>query len=216
VALVVSHGPVGRSEQENEMSGYDEQYGAEQNLFGEPCPGFVSFVQAMRVRGSALDLGCGQGRDALMLAARGVRVTGVDESAVGVAQMIESARAQNLDVTGIVGDFFHFEFPEDYDVIVLDSILHFGQHRDKEVGLLDRVFTHTREGGYVFIFIHKSRAKEKGLREYVSAWPDDWQVIEDRYIDYAYEETQTGFRFESQFNMVAMRKRKGDSADTQR
>ena len=190
------------------MSPYDEQYQVEENLFGKPYPEFVNLVEAMGIRGNALDLGCGQGRDALMLAAHGFRVTGVDESRTGVAQMIERARTQDLDVIGVVGDFYTFEFPEDYDVIVLDSILHFPKDSAKELDLLDRVFTHTREGGQVFIFIHKSRAKEKRLKECVSALADDWRVVEDRHIDYTYEETQTGFRSESQFNMVVVRKRK--------
>ena len=196
------------------MSGYEEQYEVEEDLFGKPYPDFMSFVKAMGVRGNALDLGCGQGRDALMLAAQGFRVTGVDESRVGVAQMIERAKTRDLNVTGMVGDFYQFEFPEDYDVIVLDSILHFGKDGDKELGLLDRVFAHTKEGGYVFIFIHKSRTKEKRLKEHLSAMADDWGVAADRYIDNAYEETQTGFRSEFQFNMVVMRKRKSGGEDT--
>jgi SAM-dependent methyltransferase len=189
------------------MSRYDEQYQVEETLFGKPYPEFVSFVQAMGIKGIALDLGCGQGRDALMLAAQGFRVTGVDESRIGISQMIERAKAQALDVTGVVGDFYEFEFPKDYDVTVLDSILHFGKDSARELDLLDRVFTHTKKGGYVFIFIHKSRAKEKRLKEYVGALADDWAVVEDRYIDYFYEETQSGFRSESQFNMVVIRKR---------
>ena len=196
------------------MYGYEEQYEVEEDLFGKPYPEFVSFVKTMGVRGNALDLGCGQGRDALMLAAQGFRVTGVDESRVGVAQMIERAKTRDLNVTGMVGNFYQFEFPEDYDVIVLDSILHFGKDGDKELGLLDRVFAHTKEGGYVFIFIHKSRTKERRLKEHLSAMADDWGVAADRYIDYAYEETQTGFRSEFQFNMVVMRKRKSDGEDT--
>ena len=200
-------------EQKSDMSRYDEQYHVEENLFGKPYPEFVSFVEAMGIKGNALDLGCGQGRDTLMLAAQGFRVTGVDESRTGVSQMIERARVQDLNVTGIVGDFYKFEFVEDYDVIVLDSILHFGKDSAKELDLLGRVFTHTKEGGYIFIFIHKSRAKEKRLKEYVSGLADHWRVVEDRYIDYAYEETQTGFRSESQFNMVVMRKRRSQGED---
>jgi SAM-dependent methyltransferase len=194
-------------EQKGDMSRYDEQYQVEENLFGEPYPEFVSFVQAMDLRGNALDLGCGQGRDSLMLAAEGFRVIAVDESKTGVSQMVETARAQDLNVTGMVGDFYQFEFPEDYDLIVLDSILHFGRDSAKELDLLDRVFAHTKKGGHVFVFIHKSQAKEKCLKQYVSALVDDWRVVEDRHIDYTYEETQTGFRSESQFNMLVVRKR---------
>lgn len=189
------------------MPAYDEQYQVEENLFGEPYPEFVGFVKALGIKGNALDLGCGQGRDALLLAAHGFRVTAVDASSVGVAQMIDRARVRDLDVTGIVGDYYHFGFPEDYDVIVLDSILHFGKDAGKELDLLDRVFAYTRAGGHVFIFLHKSRTKEKRLKAYLSALADGWELVQDRYIRYVYKETQTGFRSESQFNMVVLRKK---------
>jgi tellurite methyltransferase len=196
------------------MPRYDEQYQVEENLFGKPYPEFVSFVKTMGIKGNALDLGCGQGRDALMLAGEGFRVTGVDESRTGISQMLARARAQDLNVIGVVGDFYHFEFSQEYDVIVLDSILHFGKDSARELDLLDRVFSHAKKGGYVFIFIHKSRAKEKRLKEYVSALADDWRIVEDRHIDYVYEENQTGFRSESQFNMVVVRRRKRGREDT--
>jgi SAM-dependent methyltransferase len=202
-------------EQRGYMSRYDEQYQIEKDLFGKPYPEFVGFVEATSIKGSALDLGCGQGRDALMLAAQGLSVTGVDESRTGVSQMLNRARGQNLSVTGIIGDHYRFEFVEDYDVIVLDSILHFGKDTDKELVLLDRVFAHTKEGGYVFIFVHKSRSKEKRLKELISGLSSDWQIVVDRYIDYTYEERQTGFRSESQFNMVVVRKRTSQRKDAQ-
>ena len=195
------------------MSRYDEQYAVEEDLFGDAYPEFVRFVKTTGIKGSALDLGCGQGRDALMLAAQGFRVTGVDSSVVGVSQMIQRAKARDLRVTGVVGDLHEFEFPEDYDVIVLDSILHFGKDSDRELDLLGRVYAHTKEDGYVFVFIHRSRTKEKRLKEHVSALADDWGVVEDRYIDYTYEETQAGFRSESQFNMVVIGRRKSPASD---
>ncbi|MGW5642016.1 class I SAM-dependent methyltransferase [Saccharopolyspora sp. NPDC003752] len=47
--------------------------------------------------GTALDLGCGAGGDALWLAGRGWRVTAVDISANAVRRLAENARARGLD-----------------------------------------------------------------------------------------------------------------------
>lgn len=63
------------------MSDYDKQYQTETELFGAAYPEFEKFVQENKhSNGSALDLGCGQGRDALMLARHGYWVTAVDNS----------------------------------------------------------------------------------------------------------------------------------------
>ena len=196
------------------MPGYDEQYSVEKHLFGEPYPEFVAFVRALGIGGNALDLGCGQGRDALMLAACGFRVTGIDASRVGIAQMTERARARGLDVTGVVGDYYLFAFPEDYDAVVLDSILHFGADSDRELALLDRVFAHTKAGGHVFIFMQKSRAKERRLKGILDDLGDDWDLVEDREVDYVYEESRSGFRSVSQFAMVVTRRREREGQDT--
>ncbi|TFV50344.1 class I SAM-dependent methyltransferase [Blastococcus sp. TF02A-35] len=47
--------------------------------------------------GTALDAGCGEGADALWLAQRGWRVTGVDFSAVALERAAAQAREQGLD-----------------------------------------------------------------------------------------------------------------------
>ena len=191
------------------MSRYNEQYAVETDLFGAPYPEFVDFVQRIDLSGRALDLGCGQGRDALMLAAQGFCVTAVDVSQVGVSQMIERAKARELDVTGFVEDIYEFDFPETYELIVLDSILHFAEDCDEELALLDRVRGHTKAGGYVVMFVHKSRRKERHLRRYIETLGESWEEVENRYIDYVYEERQSNFRSSFQFNMVVLQRTRG-------
>ena len=51
-----------------------------------------------------LDLGCGQGRDALFIARKGHAVVGVNISKTGVGQMLEDAKQEELDISGIVAD----------------------------------------------------------------------------------------------------------------
>lgn len=42
------------------MSGYDEQYEVEEDLFGHPYPELVRFVRDLGTTGTVLHLGCGQ------------------------------------------------------------------------------------------------------------------------------------------------------------
>jgi cyclopropane fatty-acyl-phospholipid synthase-like methyltransferase len=192
----------------NSMTRYDEQYQVEENLFGLPYAEFEAFVKKhARQGGKALDLGCGQGRDALMLAEYGYTVTGVDVSRVGVAQMLERANARGLPVRGVVADFYEYELPENFDAIVLDSILHFEKaDRTKELALLDTVASHLRENGYLFLFVHQSRKKERALKAWLEGVETGFELVEEGYIDYVYHEKATGFQSAFQFYMLILKR----------
>jgi SAM-dependent methyltransferase len=63
----------------------------------------VDFLAALAGDGSALELGIGTGRVALPLAARGVRVAGIDLSPTMVAKLREKPGGQEIPVA--IGDF---------------------------------------------------------------------------------------------------------------
>lgn len=87
---------------------YDKYYQTE-NLFGRPYPELIEFFAGNPKKGKVLDLGCGQGRDAIALARLGYSVTGIDISKVGIDQMNQIARDENLNLEGQVGDIYAFE-----------------------------------------------------------------------------------------------------------
>ena len=96
---------VGVSNEENRF--WDEQYRL-------PRPARVNVVLAEIAEdlppGTALDLGCGGGGDALWLAERGWRVTAVDISANAVRRLAETADARGLPVTAVRVDLAE-DFP---------------------------------------------------------------------------------------------------------
>jgi len=61
--------------------------------------------------GRALDLACGEGRNAVWLARHGWQVTGVDFSEVAIAKAREQARAAGVDVEWLVADLLDYEPP---------------------------------------------------------------------------------------------------------
>lgn len=78
-------------------------------------------VETVRGRepGRALDVGAGQGRNALHLAERGWRVTALDISRVGIQLIDRQARARGLEVDTRRVDARHFELGiECWDLIV--------------------------------------------------------------------------------------------------
>jgi 2-polyprenyl-3-methyl-5-hydroxy-6-metoxy-1,4-benzoquinol methylase len=190
------------------MSGYDKQYTVAENLFGSPYKEFEDFVRNHALKGGkALDLGCGQGRDALMLAQYGYTVTGVDASKVGVAQMLETAQARSLAVDGVIGNFYEYEPDDHFDAIVLDSILHFEPaDRIKELALLDKVASLINVNGYLFVFVQKSPKKEQELKNWLARAKSELNLIRDGYINYTYQEKATEFKSEFQFYMFIVQR----------
>jgi SAM-dependent methyltransferase len=79
-----------------DAEGWDERYRASELLWGLPPNRWVAEELAGAEPGRALDLACGEGRNALWLAEQGWQVTAVDFSAVAIA------RARELDTASMV------------------------------------------------------------------------------------------------------------------
>jgi len=77
---------------------WEERYSGERVWSGEPNHSLVQHTTDL-APGRALDLGCGEGADAIWLAQRGWEVTGVDVSATALARAAEHAAEEGVRVT---------------------------------------------------------------------------------------------------------------------
>src|SRR6059058_730091 len=90
---------------------WDQRYGAEGLVYGEaPNEFLVSCAGRLARVGRALDLGAGEGRNALWLASLGLDVLAVDQGAVGMEKARRlggerglSLRTQAVDLREFVG-----------------------------------------------------------------------------------------------------------------
>ncbi len=128
---------------------YDEHYRDDPAACGDPFAEFEAFCSDAEV-GSVLDLGCGQGRDALVFARAGHRVVGVDVSAVGIRQMRAAAKAEGLDVEGIVADICTYQPDEFFDVVILDRVLHM-LPGDARIPMLETAMEAVAPGGHLLV-----------------------------------------------------------------
>lgn len=71
---------------------------------GRPQPLVIDLAAAGGFSGSVLDIGCGTGENALLLAERGHEVWGVDLSAVAIERAMVKAHARRLPVVFLAGD----------------------------------------------------------------------------------------------------------------
>ena len=93
---------------------YDHIYGhSNEYVYGEPGSLIIRIVNE-HDRGSVLDLGCGDGRNALFLASKGFDVKALDLSLVGIEKMNRFAQEKGLLVTGQVADLSKWSFDQDY------------------------------------------------------------------------------------------------------
>ncbi|MHB1488831.1 MAG: class I SAM-dependent methyltransferase [Acidimicrobiales bacterium] len=88
----------------------------------EPDPALVELVAPL-APGKALDLGCGPGRNSIWLARHGWEVTGVDASAVGLAQAQQRANDAGVTIDTIQADLLAWEPPSrGFDLVVLANV----------------------------------------------------------------------------------------------
>lgn len=77
--------------------------------------------------GTALDLGCGSGLNALKLAERGWSVVGIDWAEHAIELATRAARERGLDATFYVGDTTAWEPPRQFDLVICTYALPGGE-----------------------------------------------------------------------------------------
>lgn len=94
-----------RTDEQSPRAQWDERYRSEDRLWSGHVNGSLAAEVADLAPSTALDVGCGEGADALWLAERGWEVTAVDISGVAIERARAEADRRGLEVTWIAGDF---------------------------------------------------------------------------------------------------------------
>ena len=99
---------------------WDRKYAETERLWGRDPNRFLVTEVSDLPPGRALDLACGEGRNAIWLAELGWRTTGVDFSQVAIAKARERASQASLDVEFVCADLLDYEPERDaYDLVLL-------------------------------------------------------------------------------------------------
>jgi len=131
---------------------WDARYAESQRVWsGNPNVALVSEISELSP-GAALDLGCGEGGDAVWLAKQGWRVTAVDVSGVALARA-----AQHAADAGVTIDFqrrdLRESFPDGEFDLVSAQFLHFWEDFDR-AKILRRAAVAVAPGGTLLIEGH--------------------------------------------------------------
>lgn len=178
---------------------WDERYAAAQQIFsGRPNTVLVAEVADL-TPGRALDVGCGEGADAVWLASRGWHVTAIDVSQVALERAGQRARENGVEVTFVHDDIADIALPAAGFELVTAQYPALRSSADRRA---ERALAAAVAPGGVLLVVHhagfdEAAARERGFdpADYVfpadvrAALGDDWEV---RFEDSRPRETPLG------------------------
>jgi SAM-dependent methyltransferase len=175
---------VGRDDAE-----WDKRYAeVEQVWSGEPNGALVAEVSNLEP-GTALDVGCGEGADAIWLASRGWRVTAIDVSDIALQRAARAAEQSHVEVEWIHAGLLEAILPSSgFDLVSAQyPALPHTPDRDAERRLIDAVapLGHLLVVHHADVDIEEAKAHGFDPADYVapsdvaSLLSDSWQVTFD-------------------------------------
>ncbi|WP_315503840.1 class I SAM-dependent methyltransferase [Actinomyces radicidentis] len=189
---------------------WEERYASVDRLWSGRPNDWLPQLAADWVPGRALDLGCGEGDDALWLAARGWDVTGVDLSATAIGRMLDGARAAGVEgrVHGVVLDLVADPLPAGPFDLVTSFYVHGGPSPEsiQLPALLAEAASRVAPGGRLLVAVHcvnppwhRHCALTYGpgaLREEIGEAVVGWGTVvcEERWRDVLSREGESGRR----------------------
>ena len=157
---------------------WDAHYGERDEAMWSGRPNGRLLAEAADLSpGRALDVGCGEGADAIWLAQQGWTVTAIDVSAVAVRRAEEAAERLGVTVEWLSGDALGTWFaPDTFDLVSLQyPALPKAAGDDAVIALLDTI----RPGGRLLAVYHdlddehRAHMKDRGFD------PDDYVGVDD-------------------------------------
>jgi SAM-dependent methyltransferase len=132
-----------------DASAWDERYAATELVWSAGPNQFVEEELTDLPPGRALDLACGEGRNARWLAERGWEVTALDFSAVAV----EKGRGLHAGIDWQVADARTARLPQELDLVL---IAYLQIPREARTPVMRRAFAALRPGGRLLVVGHDS------------------------------------------------------------
>ncbi len=99
--------------------------------------------------------------------------------------MNDIAKKEKLPLKGLVADIYSYTITDKYDIILLDSMLHFYKNDvERETKLFARIVKELKNNGVICNFMLKSSKNEKYLKKILKDSGIKFEVICDDYTEY--------------------------------
>lgn len=163
--------------------------------------GFVHEKQLKHIlkhikKGKILDLGAGEGGDAIFLAKKGFDVKAIDISETAINKIKKIAKKEKVSIKAEAADLETYKIKQNYDAIISFAAIHFLKKQQINKIIKD-MKEHTNKGGINIIMVFRKGDptekefdmhyfKDQELKEYYK----DWQILE--YKEYERLDTAHG------------------------
>ena len=162
---------------------------------GKPSAAVLKVASKLSAGIKALDLGCGEGRDALYLASLGFQTSAIDISESGIEKLKYVAIKMGLDIDVSICDMRRYKFPHHFDLIVCQGCLHLIK-REEWGNLIKRMKEYTTPGGQHIVGVFTDTVPEpedqRGLMvglfkegELLEQYKD-WEIINSNAYRFAH------------------------------
>jgi cyclopropane fatty-acyl-phospholipid synthase-like methyltransferase len=163
--------------------GYEERYSQPSCYWGtKHCSLAARLLSKLPQKSTILDLGAGEGRNAIYLAKNGHMVTAVDFSEKGIRKIEKRAKKNKVHIDTIVANISDREFVSklgSFDAILANKVIQFLKQEDGNYAV-EYIKEHTKPGGYVAIASVAGNSNElkffKPLELYQTFDDDGWDV----------------------------------------
>jgi tellurite methyltransferase len=134
---------------------WDEKYSRPTFIYGKsPVQFLAQNYHYIPFEGSVLDMGMGEGRNAVFLAQKGYKVTGVDISSVAVKKSYLLAQEFGVKIKGVVASLKDYKIqPNSFDAIVCFYYV--------DRSLIDKIKSWLKPGGVLIFEAHTTREKSR-------------------------------------------------------
>jgi ubiquinone/menaquinone biosynthesis C-methylase UbiE len=132
-----------------------------------PQPAFQALMQSGEIKpGRVLDIGCGRGENAILLAMNGCEVTGIDLAKEAISDAKAKAKERRVKVNFTVGNVLQMDrlFKESEFDIVIDSGLFHVMADEERLLFVQQLYRVLKEGGKYFMLCFSD--KEPGEYEF--------------------------------------------------
>ncbi len=133
---------------------WDEKYSRPTFIFGKsPAQFLAENYHFIPYEGSVLDMGMGEGRNAVFLAQKGYKVTGVDISSVAVRKAAVLAQEFGVKIKGVVASMNEYKPTAPFDAIVCFYYV--------DRALVEKIKSWLKPGGVLIYEAYTTREKTK-------------------------------------------------------
>ena len=132
---------------ESSAAFWDRRYGEAGRLWSQNANALLVEFASDLPPGRALDIGAGEGRNAIWLAKAGWEVTALDVSSVGLDRAAQGAAEEGVALELVAGDWREYAAPSPIDLAVI-SFMH--PHPGERATMFERARASLVPGGHLF------------------------------------------------------------------